>query len=139
MRAVPDLIAFYENAPPLIVDWKVHAFGVQEARLQLATYALALCRCNAHKDFPESMSRWQPLDVRLLEVQLLLGRTRSYALAEDDAADIDAHIAATATDMLLVLDGRKSTDLRPCDFPVAASPEACQRCSYRVMCWEDDV
>ena len=85
------------------------------------------------------MSRWQPLDVRLLEVQLLLGRTRSYALAEDDAADIDAHIAATATDMLLVLDGRKSTDLRPCDFPVAASPEACQRRSYRVMCWEDDV
>ena len=52
VRAVPDLIAFYRDQPPLIFDWKVHVFGLQEAWLQLAVYALALLRATPHKDFP---------------------------------------------------------------------------------------
>ena len=56
VRAVPDLIAFYDDGPPLIIDWKVHAFGVQEARVQLATYAVALLRCKPHRDFPTTLA-----------------------------------------------------------------------------------
>lgn len=44
VRCVPDLIAFYWDRPPLIVDWKVHTFGTTGYRMQLLTYALALSR-----------------------------------------------------------------------------------------------
>jgi hypothetical protein len=33
---LPDLVAFFEDAPPLIVDWKVHSFAYADYRLQLA-------------------------------------------------------------------------------------------------------
>ena len=56
VRAVPDLIAFYRDQPPLIFDWKVHVFGLQEAWLQLAVYALALLPATPHKDFPGRVS-----------------------------------------------------------------------------------
>src|SRR5690606_17199236 len=40
--AYPDAIAFRPGQPPLIIDWKVHAFGQNDASLQLAIYAIAL-------------------------------------------------------------------------------------------------
>jgi PD-(D/E)XK nuclease superfamily len=73
-RAVPDVIAFFNHAPPLIVDWKVHTRGTQEYRLQLAAYALALTRCKPHNDFPEALSGYLATDIRLLEAQLLTKR-----------------------------------------------------------------
>lgn len=35
VRAVPDLLAFFNDAPPLIVDWKVHTHASTEALYQL--------------------------------------------------------------------------------------------------------
>ncbi len=51
VRAIPDLVVFFSNRPPLIVDWKVHAFGVRGYADQLTTYAIALARVAPHKDF----------------------------------------------------------------------------------------
>ena len=45
VRAVPDLIAFYRKEAPIIVDWKVHFFGIYKAWRQLGIYAIALKRC----------------------------------------------------------------------------------------------
>ena len=51
--AYPDAIAFRRSKPPpVIIDWKVHAFGMNDAWLQLAIYAIALSRCKPHRDFP---------------------------------------------------------------------------------------
>jgi hypothetical protein len=137
VRAVPDAVIFYDDAPPLIVDWKVHAFGLQEAWTQLAIYAIALMRCKPHSDFPASLSRWGVTDVRLAEAQLLTNQVRRYSLSEEDAERADAYIAQSVTLMLLATEGRKGVELEATDFPVAASPEICQRCPYRKLCWEE--
>ena len=42
ITAKPDVIGFYKDAPPLIIDWKVQSQGNREYWLQLACYALAL-------------------------------------------------------------------------------------------------
>jgi hypothetical protein len=138
VRAVPDVVAFYRGRPPLIVDWKVHAFGHREAWLQLATYAVALTRCAPHKDFPPDHGRWRAKDVRLAEAQLLTNRLRRYELAEEDEGEVDAYVAESVTQMLLATGGKKGKDLTPEELPAAASPDACRRCPFRKLCWEDN-
>jgi hypothetical protein len=137
VKAVPDLISFFPDAPPLITDWKVHFFGAKDYRLQLATYALALTRCTAHRDFPASVASHGPTDVRLAEVQLLTGQLRRYPLTVEDLNEVEDHIAASAEQMALALDGRKFADLCPDDFPVTIFPETCRGCRFRSLCWKE--
>jgi hypothetical protein len=86
VKAIPDLIAFYADAPPLIIDWKVHTRGSYGSRSQLALYALALARCRPHRDFPSPSRIGDPTELRLLEVQLLTGQQRFYRLCDEDRA-----------------------------------------------------
>jgi hypothetical protein len=136
-RAVPDVIAFFTDEPPLIVDWKVHFKGTHDYRLQLAAYALALIRCNPHSDFPCSLSRWSPTDIRLIEAQLLTQQQREYKLSDDDIAEVDDYIADAAIEMMLAADGKSNGDIDPFDFPVTANPENCRWCPFRRICTED--
>ncbi len=80
VQAVPDAVAFYYERPPLIVDWKAHAFGLSDAWLQLAIYAMALVRTKPHSDFPTSLRRWQEEDIELVEAQLLTNRVRRHEI-----------------------------------------------------------
>jgi hypothetical protein len=139
VKAVPDLISFFPDAPPLITDWKVHFFGAKDYRLQLATYALALTRCTAHRDFPASVASHGPTDVRLAEAQLLTGQLRRYPLTVEDVNEVEDHIAASAEQMALALDGRKFADLCPDDFPVTIFPETCRGCRFRSLCWKEST
>jgi PD-(D/E)XK nuclease superfamily len=136
VKAIPDLIAFYADAPPLIIDWKVHSKGSYSYRAQLALYALALTRCRPHRDFPSPSRIGDPTELRLLEVQLLTGQQRCYRLCEEDIAAIEDFIAASADEMLLAGGDQLSYDLHAADFAVARSPEVCQRCVFRKLCWE---
>jgi len=139
VRAQPDVVAFYSDLPPLIVDWKVHTFGIQDAWLQLGVYALALSRCNPHRDFPESLQQWSETTVRLMEVQLLTNVTRDFVLAEDHIERIEAYIATSATDILYATNGESNDQLVASDFPVTSNPKICQRCPFKAICWEDAV
>ncbi|MCI0456872.1 MAG: PD-(D/E)XK nuclease family protein [Gemmataceae bacterium] len=136
VKAVPDLIAFYDGRPPLIVDWKVHAFGTKDYWLQLVTYALALSRCKVHKDFPRTFRGCDATEVRLVEVQLLTNRIREHSLDKEDVGEVEDVIADSASRMTLARDGRKLAELRPTDFPVTAWPENCLNCPFRRPCWE---
>jgi hypothetical protein len=137
VRAVPDLIAFYDDAPPLIVDWKVHTFGQREAWLQLGVYSLALTRCKPHKDFPRSLADFQMTDILLNEVQLLTGQIRDYRLSDEEAIRAENYIAESVTQIELSMSGLERTELRAKDFPTTFSPDTCQRCSYRRICLEE--
>ncbi|MDX2007113.1 MAG: PD-(D/E)XK nuclease family protein [Meiothermus sp.] len=58
VQANPDLIALFRQAPPLIVDWKVHTFGSTDYRRQLSVYALAcLFQTNRARFFGVSRGR----------------------------------------------------------------------------------
>lgn len=137
VKAVPDLIAFYSGRPPLIVDWKVHAFGTKDYWLQLVTYALALTRCTVHRDFARVFRKCEPTAIRLLEVQLLTNHVREHTLDEEDVGEVEDMIAESATRMTQALDGRKHAELRPADFPATSRAENCESCPFRRPCWED--
>lgn len=135
VRAVPDLIAFYTSKPPLIIDWKVHFFGVYRASMQLGIYALALVRGKPHKDFP-AFQKWEATDIRLWEAQLLTNQIRRYELNETRITEIDTFIAESIIEMQLIVGDAKKSTLAPTDFSTASSPETCQCCNYQSMCWE---
>jgi hypothetical protein len=136
VRAVPDLVAFYRDKPPLIIDWKVHFFGVYKAWKQLGIYALALNRCNPHKDFP-SLLQWKETDFRLWEVQLLTNQIRYYQLDEVQIAEIENFMAESISAMSLLLgDTKKRAMLDPEFLLTASSPETCRFCNYQSICWE---
>ncbi len=137
VRAVPDLVAFFSNQPPLIVDWKVHFFGTTDYRLQLLCYALALTQCTPHKDFPESLADYDATDVRLVEAQLLTGQLREYSVSDSDVDEVELYIFQSATEMMMAIDGDGNRQTNPYDLPPTEYPENCQRCAYRSLCWKE--
>jgi hypothetical protein len=135
VRAVPDLIAFYYNKPPLIIDWKVHTFGVYGASTQLGIYALALDRVNPHKDFPK-ISQWGVTDFRLWEAQLLTNRVRTYQLDETGIAEVNNFMAASINEIQMIMGDGKKSKSDPSNLLTASSAATCQYCNYQSICWE---
>lgn len=137
VTARPDLIAFFKNAPPLIVDWKVHTFAAKDYRLQLALYALALTRCRPHRDFPLGVNKYPAHEIVLLEAQLLTEKPRDYHLTVKDIENAENYISVTATQMSLALRAGLDGPITHNDMAVTIFPDTCQRCSFRSICWED--
>ena len=135
MRAVPDLIAFFADQPPAIVDWKVHAFGVRDYRDQLLTYAIGLMRAKPHRDFPSELRRWKEMDIRLFEVQLLRGIIRTHPIEESDLIAADERIAENILTLQLATRSEDERELQASDFPTAVDPRTCQTCPFRKLCW----
>jgi hypothetical protein len=138
VRAVPDLIAFYEDRPPVVFDWKVHTFGVHEAWLQLGVYALALTRCSPHKDFPAASPNLEPTQIELLEVQLLTKTCRRSRLEDVEIERVEAYIAESVTEIETALAGRSYSDVGPEDFGVTAYPNTCKTCAFQEVCWSNN-
>jgi hypothetical protein len=138
-KAVPDLIAFFPNEPPLIVDWKVHTFGDRDYRLQLAAYAVALARSKPHQDFPVGRSVYAPEDIRLIEAQLLTNVVRPYRLTGQDVDSVESRIVESSMEMSLAAGENAMKVLDPFDYPAAEYPEACEKCLFRKLCWKDKV
>lgn len=133
--AYPDAIAFQSNKPPLIIDWKVHAFGQNDAWLQLAIYAIALSR-SKHSDFPTHFSH-DSKDILLLEAQLLTESVREHHLGADQIEEAEEYIITSAYEIACLTEGKKYAELNAEDFQAAVHPESCQRCAFRAICWED--
>ena len=136
MLAYPDVIAFRSDTPPAIIDWKVHAFGTNDAWLQLAIYAIALSRCKPHADFPGSFES-QPQELDLYEVQLLTNVVRQHSLEEDQIIEAEEYMINSAYEMGCLTEGKKYADLNVEDFRTADHAETCQRCAFRAICWEE--
>lgn len=135
VSCTPDLIAFFEKEPPLIIDWKVHTFATYESRLQLTLYALALSRTTPRKGFPPEFSV-SPQDVRLVEYQLLNNTPRKYHLTDKDISDVEDYIYQSLLRIESACDG-EAKELTPFDFRTARNPRACIRCQFKKMCWKD--
>lgn len=137
IKAIPDVIAFRRQKPPLIVDWKTYSVDSRDHWLQLACYAIALARCNPHKDFPQIASRLSPNSIQLLEIQLLTKKKRVYQLSDDDCSEVEDFISRSAYTMQLALGEISKKTFEPERFPAASSPTTCQFCSFKRICWED--
>lgn len=136
VMAIPDVIVFYESNTPAIIDWKVHANSAWDSRLQLALYALALSKCKAQKGFPEKWNGCDPKKVRIIEAQLLSGIEREYKISEEDISELEDYIWMSGHQMLKAIDGIKSKEYCPNEFPVTSNSYICNKCNFRKLCWE---
>lgn len=132
--ASPDLLLFFDDEPPLIVDWKIHTYAVGDAREQLATYALALATAKPHRDFP-STSAHAPTDVRLVEAQLLTSQAREYSVDEADLLALEDKITRSVFEMEAAMAG--DTLPHPGTLPPARYGTTCRRCPFRRICWSN--
>jgi hypothetical protein len=135
VRAVPDLIVFFNDRPPLIIDWKVHSFGTRDSADQLTTYAIALARTPPHVDFVTSGKRWNTEDIELIEAQLIVDSFRNHPLSGAAVAQAEERIASGISAIQLACGGRDATELTAEDFPTARNPQTCRGCPYRKICW----
>jgi len=137
VSCTPDLLIFYRDNPPLIVDWKVHTFANADYWLQLGIYAIALSRTKPHRDFPENIESQikDPKTFRLVEYQLLKNKQREYSLSPKDIADIEDYIFLSYTRMENLLNGKKFKELDLEHFRTAYSPEICFKWQFRKLCW----
>ena len=74
VRAIPDLIAFFNDSPPHIFDWKVNTYGTNTYDEQLISYAVALYKVahsKPHVDFPLNIKDYKIYDYKITEYQLL--------------------------------------------------------------------
>lgn len=139
-RAFPDLIVFSDEAPIEIIDWKVHTDGVNDARSQLASYAIALSRMEKPNfNFPYEGWQAPAKEIVLKEVQLLLGVVREHSLTDADLEDAELFMMSTAFEMSQLLDGKKFDTCDIEDFETTTNPETCGTCAYRSICVEEPV
>jgi hypothetical protein len=135
VRAVPDLLAFFRDAPPLIVDWKVHTHAAADYREQLAGYAFALTRANGQWGLP-NLSRVSVTDVELIEVQLLTDELRRYTLTDEDIGAVEAYRVTSAASMQALLIDREKGDRNPYAVPTTADLRVCNGCNFKAPCWD---
>ena len=135
VRAVPDLIAFFRNAPPLIVDWKVHARAGAGFKEQLAGYAFALFRSGGQPGMP-SLGGLKVEDVALLEVQLLTDELRDYSLTAEDISGLETDLKVSAAAMQTLLAGRSKDDRNPYTVPPTTDLKVCAYCDFKPLCWD---
>ena len=104
VRAVPDLLVFFRDAPPLIIDWKVSARAAATHREQLTGYALALSRSRGRSLPPLTTGA---ADTELLEVQLLTNERRRYGLTDAALELAEVQAVASASRMRALLADQK--------------------------------
>jgi hypothetical protein len=139
VRVVPDLIVFRSGQPPSVLDWKVNTYPIRDYWLQLVTGAIAVTKCNPHRDWPSGATLYDTHEVKLFEIQLLSGDVRIHTASEYDVYDAEDFISVSATEMELAGDGSDPKNLRPTDYPVTSEPRTCQMCSFRKLCWEAGI
>jgi len=136
----PDLITFFSDRGPMIVDWKVHAFGTTEYWLQLGIYGHALTQVSPHKDFPANFQdQTKSIDkIRLIEYQLLNDQIREYSMTEKNIADIEDYIFTSIDQISRLVNGKKYKDLDSKIFETARFSNMCTRCGFKKICWSGD-
>lgn len=136
VSATPDMIVFFRDAYPLIVDWKVHYFGLKEYWLQLGVYAVSLSRANPHVDFPKiALDKLKDATkIQLIEYQLLHDKQRAYTLTQEDIAEIEDYMFESITNISHVIKEQNGNpDIS--QLRTAFSPSICARCQFKKICW----
>lgn len=136
IKGVPDLLLYYEDAPPLIVDWKVYRDSTYSHKRQLMMYAYMLANLSPiPAKFPASLKKYTISQYRLCEYQLLTGEKRFYTIDEQDIHDASEFINEAVYRMK-----KKQCHLPPNKLSVemfneAYAPTSCDSCNFSSICW----
>jgi hypothetical protein len=140
--AKPDLIAFFQDSPPHIFDWKVHTFGMNTYDEQLISYALALykvAQTKPHTDFPENLSKYSIYDYRLTEYQLLHPDRirRDYQVTGDRIEELGSEMASGLIEMYVTGCFKNYKHAEERNFSTTVLVEQCPKCPFQRICKPD--
>ncbi|WP_412467098.1 PD-(D/E)XK nuclease family protein [Pedobacter sp. KLB.chiD] len=135
----PDLIVFFEDRPPHIVDWKVHTFGIHTYDEQLISYAVALFKVAAtkpHVDFPVNLKSHQIFDYKLSEYQLLHPDRirRDYEVTAERLEELSDRMSRGVIEMYQKGCHKKYGESDPSNFETTYYIENCHTCSFKNIC-----
>lgn len=139
VKAIPDFIAFFDDSPPHIFDWKVHTYGTASYDEQLIAYAVALYKVNAikpHADFPSDISKWKIQDYKLTEYQLLHKDRikRDYSVTDDKIEAFGENMSSAIIRMHIAGANKKYSQLSADNFSTTEYIEHCQKCPFQKIC-----
>lgn len=139
VKAIPDFIAFFDDSPPHIFDWKVHTYGTASYDEQLIAYAVALYKVSIikpHADFPANISKWKIQDYKLTEYQLLHKDRvkRDYDVTDDKIEAFGENMSSAIIRMHIAGANKKYSQLSPDNFSTTEYIEHCQRCPFQKIC-----
>ncbi len=139
VKAIPDFIAFFDDGPPHIFDWKVHTYGTASYDEQLIAYAVALYKVSTikpHADFPTNISKWKIQDYKLTEYQLLHKDRikRDYDVTDDKIEAFGENMSSAIIRMHMAGANKKYSQLSAEDFSTTEYIEHCQRCPFQKIC-----
>lgn len=139
VRAIPDLIAFFDDKPPHIFDWKVHTYGTITYDEQLISYAVALYKVlqnKPHKDFPKNAAGFSIYDYKLTEYQLLHKEhiKRDYEVTSESLEEFSDHINVSIIEMYRTGCHKKYNQLEVERFPTTNYVENCPKCAFKKIC-----
>ena len=137
VSGTPDLVVFFPNKPPLIIDWKCHKNRSTDFWLQLGVYAFILSQVDIYKYFWQipGSETFNAEDVRVIEFQLLLNEPKEYTLTLNDIGDVEDFIYSTGKIMKEFYDERKLFDHNL--FQLAVFSSQCRSCQFQKLCMED--
>lgn len=143
VKAIPDFIAFFDESPPHILDWKVHTYGTASYDEQLIAYAVALykvAKVKPHSDFPESLSKWKIYDYKLSEYQLLHKDRikRDYDVTEEKMQDFGENMSSAIIAMHIAGANKKYSEVSIDNFSTTDYIENCQKCPFKTICKKQD-
>lgn len=143
VRAIPDLIAFFDNSPPHIFDWKVHTYGTNSYDEQLISYAAALYKVahsKPHVDFPLNIKDYQIYDYKLSEYQLLHKDRikRDYEVTYERLEELGTKMSGSIMEMYMSGCHKKYSDLSPENFETTSFIENCINCPFKNNCKAHD-
>lgn len=135
----PDLIVFFDDRPPHIIDWKVHTYGINTYEEQLISYALGLYKVattKPHHDFPLNISSFQIYDYQLTEYQLLHPDRikRDYVVTKDRLEELNDKMSKGIIEMYMKGCHKKYGDVNPENFESTYYSEHCHNCSFKKIC-----
>jgi len=141
--AVPDLIMFFEDQPPHIVDWKVHTYGLNTYDEQLIFYAMALYKVvqeKPHVDFPANVKEYKLFDYKLTEYQLLHQdhTKREYEITTDKLEQLSDKMSKGILEMYMKGCHHKYVDSDKESFETTHFIENCENCSFQKICKPSD-
>ncbi len=143
VSARPDLIVFFEDRPPHIIDWKVHTYGIHTYDEQLISYAVALYKVvttKPHVDFPASIGSYQIFDYKLTEYQLLHPERirRDYEVTMDRLEELNDKMSKGIIEMYMKGCHKKYGEADPANFETTLFFENCHNCSFKKICKSKD-
>ncbi|MBS1532570.1 MAG: PD-(D/E)XK nuclease family protein [Bacteroidetes bacterium] len=135
----PDLIVFFDDRAPHIIDWKVHTYGLNTYDEQLMFYAVALYKVamtKPHADFPMNLGSHQIFDYKLTEYQLLHPDRirRDYEVTKDSLEELNDKMSKGIIEMYMKGCHKKYGEADPENFETTNYIENCNNCQFKTIC-----